>query len=240
MKLLQKFLSEFLFLLYPNNLKIPNFFKVFFGKNRDGECKLYQVVQRHSPSEFLQKRRRKSSVSSGCLGIISFLLFACSQPDTQNAVFEEKFGPSYEKVKAERTPAKGSDSKIVVLQAPTAEDLRNMSNEDNQNGFTYVDVNKFGERIPQAALPNGESYEQARVQNPSNALPPDLFEIGYNTELYPAFRKTGIEFDNISVPPTDVYGVKTEMSEKPYLLAGNDSLQKNINQTNAEQTADDI
>ena len=55
--------------LYPNNLKIPNFFKVFFMKNRDGECKLYQVVQCHSPSEFLQKRRRKSSVSSGCLGI---------------------------------------------------------------------------------------------------------------------------------------------------------------------------
>ncbi len=55
--------------LYPNNLKIPNFSKVFFRKNRDGECKPYQVVQRHSPSEFLQKRRRKSSVSSGCLGI---------------------------------------------------------------------------------------------------------------------------------------------------------------------------
>ncbi len=55
--------------LCPNNLKILNFSKVFFRKNRDRECKLYQVVQRHSPSEFLQKRRRKSSVFSGFLGI---------------------------------------------------------------------------------------------------------------------------------------------------------------------------
>lgn len=172
--------------------------------------------------------------------LLSFLLFSCSTPDTQNAVFEEKFGAGFEKIKAERTPAKGSDSKIVVLQAPTAADLRDMANESNQNDYSYVDVSKFGEKIPQAALPNGEFYEQARMQNPSNALPPDLFEIGYNTQVHPAFRRTGAEFDNISVPPADVYGVKTEMSEKPYLLAGNDSLQKSIIGINSEKTADDI
>ncbi len=172
--------------------------------------------------------------------LMSFSLLSCSTPDTQNAVFEEKFGASFEKVKAERTPAKGSDSRIVVLQAPTEADLRDMVNESNQNDYPYVDVNKFGERIPQAALPNGEFYEQARMQSPSNALPPDLFEIGYNTQVHPAFRKTGAEFDTISVPPADVYGVKTEMSEKPYLLAGNDSLQKSIIGINSEKTAEDI
>ena len=38
----------------------------------------------------------------------------------------------------------------------------------------------------------------------------------------------------------DVYGVQTEMSEKSYLLAGNNSLQKNVDQINAEKTAEDI
>lgn len=174
-----------------------------------------------------------------CLGI-SFLLFSCSTYKDQNAVFEKKYGKSYEKVKAERTPAKGSQSVVTVLQAPTEADLRNMANESNLNDYAYVDVSKFGERVPQATLPNGEFYEHGRSQNPSNAVPPDLFEIGFNTELHPPFRKTGIEFDNISVPPVDVYGVKTEMSEKPYLLAGNNSLQENIIKINSEKTADDI
>jgi hypothetical protein len=165
---------------------------------------------------------------------------SCSSKVNYNAAFEKKYGQDVEKIKVDRTQSKESQTTVTVLQPPTEEDLRAMNSQSDQGYYAYVDVSRFGEKTPQKYLPNGEFYEQLRVNNPGNSLPPNIFEISYDTRLYPAFRKAGAEFDRIPIPSADVYGVKTEMSEKPYLLVGNDVLKKTVDQIIAERTAEDV
>ncbi|MBM3580120.1 MAG: hypothetical protein FJX34_05045, partial [Alphaproteobacteria bacterium] len=50
--------------LYPFQLKMPTYDKGFFRKNHDRECRLYQVIQPNSSSEFLQKRQGQKLASS--------------------------------------------------------------------------------------------------------------------------------------------------------------------------------
>lgn len=168
-------------------------------------------------------------------------IFACSSPQNINETFEQKFGKQVEKIKAERTPPKSSKNEITSSPAPVLNDLYDSdSSGQNKNYYAYVDVTKFDEKIPQHYFPNGESYEQEVVKNPSNSLPQNMFDVSYNTVLYPPFRRIGAEFDRIEIPEKDAYGVKTAMSEKSYLLAGNDSLQKNIDQIISEKNSDEI
>lgn len=175
--------------------------------------------------------------------LTSSLLFlsSCYSLPPANEAFEKKYGKEMEKVKAARTPAKGAEKEVVTTYPPSAAELLQVQREAElqQNYYPYVDVTQFGDRLPQDYFPNGETYEQAK-RNPSNNLPNDMFEITYNTALYPAFRKVGVEFDAINIPPSDIYGVKTEMASKGYLLVGNDSLQKNIDKINSEKTVDDV
>ncbi|MBM3579713.1 MAG: imidazole glycerol phosphate synthase subunit HisH [Alphaproteobacteria bacterium] len=64
LKLLNNFLK-----LYPFHLKKQIYDEAFLSKNHDGECRLYQVIQPNSPSEFLPKNRGQGSASSGGMGI---------------------------------------------------------------------------------------------------------------------------------------------------------------------------
>jgi hypothetical protein len=171
--------------------------------------------------------------------LLQLLLPSCSSSQNINEAFEKKYGKEIKKIKVARAPIKESNQQVVFITPPTEEEIT-ASIAAESDYYPYVDVSKFGEKMPQHYLPNAETYEQTKANNPANSLPSNMFEIAYNTTLYPAFRKTGTEFDRIEIPPTDVYGVKTEMSEKPYLLAGVDSLQKAIDQVSAEKTADDI
>ncbi len=157
-----------------------------------------------------------------------------------NAVFDKKYGKEVEKIRATRAPTQEINKEITTIQPPTEDEMRAINNKSGDNYYAYTDVSKFGEKGPQNYLPNGEFYEASRSKNPSNTLPPNMFQVSYNTALHPPFRRFGAEFDRIVIPTSDVYGVKTEMSEKSYLLAGNNSLQKNIDQINAEKTAEDI
>lgn len=163
--------------------------------------------------------------------------FSSKKLPSVNATFEKKFGGEVKKVNADRVSTAASD-KVTIMQSP-AEEIAKVNLAENQN-YNYVEVNKFSDKQPEIYLPNGESYEQTRFTGPANSVPQDLFEISYNLGLYPAFRRVGAEFDRIAVPSQDVYGVKTEMSEKSYLLAGNNALQKSIDQINADKTSDDI
>ncbi|MES2961632.1 MAG: hypothetical protein V4694_04545 [Pseudomonadota bacterium] len=162
------------------------------------------------------------------------------QVDNYNAVFEKKYGKEVEKIRTTRAPVQQISKEVTTIQPPTEDELRTMNNPAGNNYYAYTDVSKFGEKGPQNYLPNGEFYESARNNNPSNALPQNMFQVSYNTTLHPPFRRFGVEFDRIVIPTSDVYGVKTEMSEKSYLLAGNGSLQKNVDQINSEKTAEDI
>ncbi len=187
--------------------------------------------------KFLQRFLLKFLLPAFCFAGI----FSCSSPKNINETFEQKFGKKIEKIKAERTPPKSSKNEITSSPAPVLNDLHDPdSSGQNKNYYAYVDVTKFDEKTPQYYFPNGESYEQEVAKNPSNSLPQNMFDVSYNTALYPPFRRIGAEFDRIEVPEKDAYGVKTAMSEKPYLLAGNDSLQKNIDQIISEKNADEI
>ena len=157
-----------------------------------------------------------------------------------NAVFDKKYGKEVDKIRATRAPTQEINKEITTIQPPTEDEMRAINNKAGNNYYAYTDVSKFGEKGPQNYLPNGEFYEASRNNNPSNTLPPNMFQVSYNTTLHPPFRRFGVEFDRIVIPASDVYGVKTEMSEKSYVLAGNNSLQKNVDQINAEKTAEDI
>lgn len=152
-----------------------------------------------------------------------------------NAQFEEKYGKEVAKMRLERAVDPSANS-VNVTQSPYATDMMRPENDY----YAYVDVNRFNDRAPEVYLPNGESYEQTRRSGPADSVPPDIFDINYNLGIYSAFRTLGAEFDRIYIPPQDVYGVKTRMSDKEYLLAGNNSLQRSIDNIEANKSATDI
>lgn len=188
---------------------------------------------------FLQK------LFSGFL-LLSALLFAtnCQTPQSNieaiNEPFEKKYGKEVEKINFSRTPTKQQDKEVTYSTAPTVEEV-NESIAAKPGYYPYVDVSKFTQEKPvQTYMPDADTYESAASRNPSNAIPPNIFEVSYNTNLHPPFRRIGAEFDTINVPPQDAYGVKTAMSEKPYLLVGNDALQKSIDHINNDKTEMDV
>ena len=175
--------------------------------------------------------------------LIFFILItsSCAKKLSINQSFQKKYGKQVERIKVERTPPKQLAEDNVVERGPSAEDWRNSEKIAGEEYYAYVDVTKFSEdRMPQNFLPNGESYQNARAENPSNKLPEGMFEIAYNTNLHSPFRIIGAEFDGIEIPAEDAYNVKTAMSEKPYFLVGNEKLQRNINQINSQKTSQDI
>lgn len=185
------------------------------------------------------KRPKRSNVFFYVFLVTTFALSACSSSKNVNQVFEKKYGKEIEKIKVDRTPSEELTKQVMFSQPPLQNEMQEYS--DSTGYYAYVDVSKFDEKTtPRNYSPNGETYQQASSNNPTNILPKNMFEIAYDTRLYPPFRRAGIEFDQILVPAADVYGIKTEMSEKPYLLVGNKSLQKNIDQINQEKTIEDI
>lgn len=178
--------------------------------------------------------------------LISFLstLQSCKGPDQGiNETFQQKFGKAIEKVKAERTPpvvAKTKDgSNGLNFSGPAEQDWRDLDDSQTNNEFyANVDATEYDGVRVQRFFPDAGNLERARASGAN--LPDDVFDIVYNTTVSPPFAKSGAEFDNINIPAYDAYGVRTEMSEKEYLFAGNDSLQKNLDQINSNRTPQDI
>ena len=101
--------------------------------------------------------------------------------------------------------------------------------------YANVDFEEYSQVQPKEYMPNG--FEAGKN---SSKLPADMFDLSYQPTITHPFRKSGFEFDLINIPPEDSYGVKTAMSEKEYLLVGNESLQKSVDQINSTKTQDDI
>jgi hypothetical protein len=170
-----------------------------------------------------------------------FPLASCSSyEENSNKAFQNKYSKEVKKIRTERTAPKGIDKQVTAFSAPSTQEIAAQKAQDDPAYYAYVDVNKFGEKTPQNYMPNREVYEQTKNQGPSNSLPPDIFEITYNTNLYPAFRVSGAEFDSINIPPYDAHGVKTAMSDKTYLTAGGDALQRSIDTVSANRSRDDV
>jgi hypothetical protein len=188
--------------------------------------------------------QKKFSFKFLLFSILPLLFSSCTSNTlpTTNESFQKKYGKEVDKIKVERTPSKQMQKDLTTPQSFGQYESEVVADPSlpNSEYYAYVDVSKFGEKFPQRYLPDGEAYEQNRGKNPSNSLPPDVFEVAYNVELYPAFRRVGAEFDGINIPKSDIYGVKTEISEKPYLLVGSNSLQKNLDHIETTRTAEDV
>lgn len=172
--------------------------------------------------------------------ILSFCLNSCAQKlEDINEDFNAKFGGQVGVINAARTPPTvdpNAPKEVMYSRAPTPEQVM-LDTSDSY--YPYVDIAKFGEKQPQVYLPNAEFYGQARGNNPSNTLPPDIFVISYKTPLSPPFRRIGAEFDTIRIPPYDVYGVKTAMSDKTYLLPGGQAMQKAVDLIDDQKARND-
>jgi hypothetical protein len=105
--------------------------------------------------------------------------------------------------------------------------------EDKQVVKSFLPNDKNSLQEKNFLLNQDSSYQEILVPN-------DAFEINY-TENYPQFKKIGKEFDEIHIPDTDSYGVKTNFeSDKNYHLIGNNYLQQNISNILSSRHKEDI
>lgn len=172
----------------------------------------------------------------------SFLFSCRANPKiSNNEFFESKYKEQVVKVNSDRIPQKQpSEQEFRNYQLPS-EQLNADNFDYNENKVNYEDIMHFAEqRNPKKYLPDIEVYEQNHGNNPSDYLPPNIFEISYNLELNPPFRKIGMEFDLIDIPDSDAYGIHTATSEKSYLLPDKDSLQTSIALIKSQRTSKDI
>ncbi len=109
-----------------------------------------------------------------------------------------------------------------------------------KNSSASVDTSKLSLKKAQDFTPDAQTFSEAQSALAQSRLPEDMFDITYNTELSQPFIFSGIEFDLINIPAHDAYGVNSNLSEKQYALAGNSSLQKNVDQVLASRSHDDI
>jgi hypothetical protein len=169
-----------------------------------------------------------------------FLLSTCSSDlNKSNDNFNKKYREEIKKINEQRKPDKQTNPEKMFSRAPTAEEvIEDLANKIEY--YPYVDIAELGENQRTDNLPNQEIYEQGKMSNPPSSLSPNVFEINYNLALYPPFQRVGAEFDIIRVPKLDAFGVTTEMADKSYLLAGNNSLQRVVDLINSKKTEDDI
>ncbi|MBL6664978.1 MAG: hypothetical protein ISQ34_03950 [Rickettsiales bacterium] len=160
------------------------------------------------------------------------LLFSCSEVTDPNKSFNAKYSMEVQNILNSRPASqKISDQDLQRKRsfgAITQDDVINESIDSNIQYYPYFDIRKFGQKTPKVHLPNMEVYDKTRFQNPSNQTPPDIFEVTYDNRQYRPFKYQGARFDAIAIPPTDIYGVETSMTNKEYLLAGNNSVQNSI------------
>jgi len=171
------------------------------------------------------------------LFLISFLFSCVSSPDV-NFVFEQEYGQEIEQIKKMRANVDVKDpNQVFEFVPPNAQEVLNEQVEKNSY-VPFSDVRKFGESPQSTYLPAAEVYEQTK-KGSQNQLLPDMFYISYGTDLHSSFQRIGVEFDAIDIPQEDAYGVKTEMSQKTYLLAGNDSLKGSVDEINNSRKKED-
>jgi hypothetical protein len=171
---------------------------------------------------------------------LMILLSSCSLGlEKSNQDFIKKYQEEISQINQQRTPDKETKNETLFSAPPTREEVvKELANKAEY--YPYSDISLIGDSPREEALPNRETYELSKAKNPNNSLPTNIFEISYNLNLYPPFRRIGAEFDGIEIPQKDAFGVATNLSEKNYLLIGNNSLQRNIDKINSEKSDGDI
>ncbi len=190
--------------------------------------------------------------------IKGFLLLAleaavsCSNNNVQNksnAEFERKFSSDVSKINAARLPpaplAQPDEAPLPKFQSQNAANKFASPNEllgvsgAAQYSSANVDTAKFSLKQIEDFSPDAQSLAAAKAAG-QNKLPDDMFDLTYNLGLSPPFVASGLEFDMIKIPDRDHYGVASTLNKKRYLLAGNQVLQKNIDEIIKSQSAEEI
>ncbi len=187
---------------------------------------------------FLQKIILNSSF---CLLLFASLI-SCTSVNDVNEEFNKKYSREVEKYRSKRTSPQVIKNQTIVSKPPTREEVEEaVRKSTDQSYYAYVNVAEFGEdQTPKKHFPDAEVYELTKSKNPSNQLPPNMFKVTYYTRAHPPFSYSGAEFDAIDIPKKDAYGVNTRLSKKTYLLAGRNSLQKNVDNIHNHRTTEDI
>lgn len=156
-----------------------------------------------------------------------------------NQSFREKYGKEIKRLNANRTVPKQQAQSLKNFAPTLPEETRyevGGYNTDVEQSYANVDADEYLDSKARQFFPDASNLAAKKNQQ----FPDDVFVMTYNTNLNSQFIKYGAEFDYINVPPYDVYGVRTKMSDKEYLLVGNNSLQKNIDQINNSRSASDV
>lgn len=175
-----------------------------------------------------------------CLVLV--FLFSCSTVLDPNKEFNNKYQPQVRSI-LDSIPQKNSNGVDYYNKESfgsiTQQDVVNESLRSEQQYYPYFDIRKFGVRTPKTYYPNMELYDQSRFQRQTSQIPPDIFEVSYKNRIYPPFKYQGARFDAISVPKNDIYGIETAMTNKEYLLVGNNFVQNSVdNIKNKKNTFD--
>ncbi len=135
-----------------------------------------------------------------------------------------------------------SESELLIprnSQYDNPDKLINVSGPSKENEANF-ETHKLILEPRKYYTPDAQTFMEGHRNFAPDKLPPDIFEIRYNTNLHPPFVMTGIEFDVIKIPEKDKYGISSNLSEKQYLLAGNDSLQRSIDKYDTSRNQEDL
>jgi hypothetical protein len=171
--------------------------------------------------------------------LTAFFLYSCTSDKdlSVNKTFNDKYAKDVERVKAERAPPKEEFPKQrLEFTASIEPDFRYAN---NNLGADLEQYSNFEGANSQVILRNSNAYDQ-NPQNPALKFSTGIFDNSYRAAIDVPLRKIGAEFDAINVPPQDAYGIKTEISQKEYLLPSAKLLQKNIDQINNNKSPDDV
>lgn len=173
--------------------------------------------------------------------ILLFFLFSCSSSADlyqSNEKFIKKYEEEVQKINEQRKPQEETKKEVIILTPPTTQEVTEEL-ASKVEYYPYVDIAQLGDAPKQSTIPNRETYEQVGATTAAS-LPASIFEINYNLALYPPFHKPSAEFDAINVPEYDAFGVPTALSNKSYLLVGNDVLQSAVDSINSQKTKSNI
>ncbi len=176
-----------------------------------------------------------------------FVISSCSvNNDSANRQFEEKFAKEVAKINAEREKMQGQPQAAQQTSTPKNKggDFDNPANllgvSSPGNKSAAFDTNKLHLKQPQNYTPDAQVLSEGLKNFAPTQIPPNIFELRYSTRPHPPFAMTGVEFDVIEIPNQDAYGIKSNLDDKQYLLAGNDSLQRSIDSTQKTRSAQDV
>ncbi len=177
---------------------------------------------------------------------VTSVVFSCKNPGSSaiNQNFQEKYGSQVEKIqdyyslqrkkaynesrpKSPRVRSYKDPSQILGNEGPSkaAEsffDTTQLSNQKQQNFKPHT--------------PDIQTLRHAKQFYPANNLPDDLFSLKYQMTRKLPYKVVGYEFDRIKIPKKDAFGINSDLNDKKYIIAGNDDLQRSLDQYSKAQT----